>query len=318
MTIVLIILIILVCIIAYLLVQLKQEKEKILKTEKQYEALIEEYIALVKIDVKNDTYEKMKSNPEVDRLLQQNNQQANFQLKTVLSAIIADGEVEELMDFLELSTILERLKNKKIIRYDFQGKYNGWCRAQFMSIDTDKSIVFFSVKQIEEDKNKENQLRFLTENDLLTGLHNETYGVQAVKKQIENRKEGMFCLIEIDDFKTINDQYGSQTGDKVISEIADCLKDSFNSQDILYRRGGARFAVFSKDVQDKQDGRFILKMLESQIAVMDIQNIKITISAGVAFYRVTDAIQYEQLLERAENCLQTSRAINGVSVSYYD
>lgn len=314
----LVIIFILIVTSVYLIINLKKEKNNNINTKKMYHAIMDGYIAVVRIDIIHDTYEKIKVTQVVDNLLQRMNEQANFQMKKIMSYMVENGSVDELLDFVDLTTISERMIDKNRIFYDFHGRYNGWCRVEFLWEDKEKHIVIFTVKAIEEDKIKENKLRFLTLNDQLTELNNENYGSELVMKQIEERLNGMFCLIEVDNFKILNDQYGSQIGDKIIVEVASSIRECFKDEDIIFRRGGARFGVFSKDVVDKQDGRFIMKMLENSIEVINVIDDRITLSTGIAFYRMDENIAYDELLNRAESCLATSRAIDGVSVSYYD
>lgn len=283
-----------------------------------YNVFLKEYIALVRIDLKDDTYELIKINESIQKLLQQTKSQATFQMKNVMKAVVKDEHLEEMLEFVDFPTLPERMKKVKKISFDFYGRFNGWCRAKLTWEDKENQIVLFSVVEIEDDKSKETKLRYLTENDMLSGLHNEKFGVERLKKHLALGDQGMFALVEVDHFKEINDEYGSLIGDKVIVEVANCIIECSKEDDILIRRGGARFAIFANSIPDKQDGRFIMKMLENRIGVIDIEGLKISVSSGVAFYRPEEEITYEELLKRAESCISISRAQEGVSVSYYD
>ncbi len=304
--------------ILFLNKKLVEANREIVDTKNFYETFLQDYIALVRIDVKNDTYEVIKVLDNVAKLLQETNEQATFQMKTVMEAVVKAEHLEEMLEFVDFSTLPERMKKTKKISLDFYGNFNGWCRAKIAWEDKENQTVLFSVVEIEDDKSKENQLRYLTENDILSGLHNEKFGVERLKKHLAMSDSGMFALVEVDHFKEINDGYGSIIGDQVIVEVANCIIECSREDDILYRRGGARFAIFAKNIKDRQDGRFIMKMLENRISVVQIEDLKITISSGVAFFRTEEGITYEELLKRAESCIATSRAQDGVSVSYYD
>lgn len=318
MIICIIIIIILLAVIATLVYRYQKEIEKLKNDGMRNDILLEEYIALVKLYLEKDTFELIKTNEVINKLLQPINEKANFQLQSVMSFMVANGSKEELLAFVNLNDLLERMGNKKRISYDFYGKVNGWCRVEFLIEDRSRKEVLFCVREIEDDKLRENHLKFLTENDALSGLHNETFGISRIQDKINNNIAGMLCLIEVDKFKALNDNYGSQAGDRIIVEVASCMKDVFKDHEIVFRRGGARFAAYLVNLQDKQDGRFIMKLLESQISAIPMDDIKLSISAGVAFYRPEEKITYDQLLARAEGCLATSRDIDGVSISYYD
>ena len=60
--------------------------------------------------------------------------------------------------------------------------------------------------------------------------------------------KGCFMLIDIDDFKHVNDTYGHETGDKVLTEVATALTNVFRKEDVIGRYGGDEFVVFMPDI----------------------------------------------------------------------
>lgn len=247
---------------------------------------LEGYLDIITRRIFQTRYSSIRLTNEIAALLQDVNVQANFQLRTVLNKVATEPFREGLVEFADISTVEERLNESDSLAFDFQGMFNGWCRASFVWANKEEKTVMYMVRLIEKDKLIENQLRYKIENDSLTGFRNEEFGVNTIKQMLDNKKPGMFCLIEVDNFKEINDKYGNDIGDNILVEIADCIKESFKEGDVFIRRGGARFAIFSVDVKDKEDGRFIMKMLESMINVMTIIEEQITISSGVVFNRV--------------------------------
>jgi len=82
--------------------------------------------------------------------------------------------------------------------------------------------------------------------DPLTGLLNRSAFKEAVTDALENRPgQGLLLMMDLDNFKQINDQLGHPTGDKVLREFSDMVSDYFNrNRDIVGRVGGDEFAVF--------------------------------------------------------------------------
>ena len=87
---------------------------------------------------------------------------------------------------------------------------------------------------------------------------------------IANNKSGMFCILDIDNFKDINDDYGHNVGDKVLCGIADVLKIIFRDEDIIFRLGGDEYAIYVMNLNDEEDGKVVMDRVFKEIAKMDI------------------------------------------------
>jgi len=95
------------------------------------------------------------------------------------------------------------------------------------------------------------QLKERMERDPLTGLYNRRFLVRRLEEEINRamRHERPLCamLIDIDDFKQINDQYGHNSGDTVLQKIADLLDRAKRASDIAGRYGGDEFCIVFPD-----------------------------------------------------------------------
>jgi diguanylate cyclase (GGDEF)-like protein len=93
----------------------------------------------------------------------------------------------------------------------------------------------------------QNRLRKLATRDLLTGLYNRNYFNETIVRDIQkaerNNEKLSFLLIDIDDFKRINDEYGHLHGDGVIKACAGILRNSVRKSDFLCRYGGDEFVI---------------------------------------------------------------------------
>ena len=89
--------------------------------------------------------------------------------------------------------------------------------------------------------------------DALRGLWNRVYTEAAVNKMIAQEAKGTLMMIDLDNFKAINDNYGHIEGDRVLKMFADTLRDFSGEEDILCRIGGDEFVVFYKDLTSKSE-----------------------------------------------------------------
>ena len=115
-------------------------------------------------------------------------------------------------------------------------------------------FAFIHIKDISERKEKELELRHKASFDELTGLYNRTTALARIRdmlKESENRI-GALMLVDIDDFKTVNDTFGHVFGDKVLSDTAARLRGVFRKRDMIGRLGGDEFIIFLPSLTHKK------------------------------------------------------------------
>lgn len=124
--------------------------------------------------------------------------------------------------------------------------------------------------------------------DALTGVLNrrafeEQYNYKL--KTFKNSEEHAFILIDIDDFKIINDTYGHQQGDKVICKVAHVLKKSFREDDLVARLGGDEFAIIFWDIKSRENIKKRMEIIFNYLADDEKQlNYSISISIGITCF----------------------------------
>lgn len=140
--------------------------------------------------------------------------------------------------------------------------------------------------------------------DPLTRIYNKTASGEIVDAFLEKSTQGTHVLyvIDIDDFKKINDTFGHTVGDMVISDIATLIREQFTDEAVVGRVGGDEFMVFVKDtsLQEAEAEQLctnVQKTLSGDGAV-----IVVTLSVGMA---VTgkDGYDYSTLFERADHAM---------------
>ncbi len=141
---------------------------------------------------------------------------------------------------------------------------------------------------IDERKNKEEQMRLEMERDSLTGLLNHQTIVNKIKARLETvpvNQPNWLIIIDVDNFKLINDSNGHLVGDAVLCMIADELKNSFPGQ-LHGRIGGDEFIAFVENVPQKQLEK-VIEELNNRVQEFykDTEhNLEVSCSLGVARY----------------------------------
>ena len=174
------------------------------------------------------------------------------------------------------------------------------------------SKVYNDTKQINET-NKD-RLTYEVEHDKLTGLYNRN-GYDSLFHRL-NLENTAYVLIDIDNFKKINDRYGHAIGDKVLRKVGNVLRKYFRSDDYLCRIGGDEFAVLlsdcSKDIADqlKEKGNKINVVLQTKEGELP----PVSLSIGVAFGDEHD--DTDSLFKKADKALYETKNTgrNGVTV----
>lgn len=148
------------------------------------------------------------------------------------------------------------------------------------------------ITDISERKIEEQTIRFQAERDPLTHLFNRRSAIHSLnfllnKAQYENSCIAI-CMVDLDNFKPINDLYGHDAGDKVLIETAKRLNLVLRSSDLIARIGGDEFLLGIQGTKRREDIESLLNKLLNKITeVIDIGNgvyVQIGASIGVALH----------------------------------
>ncbi|MDQ0208140.1 sensor domain-containing diguanylate cyclase [Alkalicoccobacillus murimartini] len=125
------------------------------------------------------------------------------------------------------------------------------------------------------------ELEKLVITDHLTNLHSRNHLEASMDQSLLEHENGTFLLIDIDDFKSINDTYGHQIGDEIIVQVANVIRSNIRETDIAARWGGEELAIYLPTV--KLDiGTDIAKRIVKAVALET--NPSVTISCGVSYW----------------------------------
>ena len=125
-------------------------------------------------------------------------------------------------------------------------------------------------------------LNFKASHDELTGAYNRA-GYELILSTID-RYSTYLLLFDVDRFKSINDQYGHQTGDKVLARFVYVLKKNFRSDDYICRLGGDEFCVFMVHAGEKWKDLLIIKLkkIQAELGTVKEDLPGFTVSCGIA------------------------------------
>lgn len=164
----------------------------------------------------------------------------------------------------------------------FSLDYSVFLRFSVVLIGT-SIFIFISNNEITKTQNRLKKQAFT---DSLTGVFNRVQMPFCLEEAIEkNREKGIastICLIDIDNFKTINDTYGHDAGDKVLMALSRCILSIIDTGDTLFRIGGEEFLILLKD-RNAEDGGKTAESVRAAVAKLPIlKNHPVTISVGVS------------------------------------
>ncbi|MEO2069079.1 MAG: diguanylate cyclase [Desulfurobacteriaceae bacterium] len=132
--------------------------------------------------------------------------------------------------------------------------------------------------------------------------------IDMVKDFYEKNYPFALLMIDIDNFKKINDNYGHQVGDYVLKEVAKTIKENLRARDLVARYGGEEFAVLLPGVsfgQSVQIAERIRKGVEKKLFECKDKEIPVTVSIGVAFMR--EGLDENSLIEKADKALYLAK-----------
>lgn len=150
--------------------------------------------------------------------------------------------------------------------------------------------------------------------DALTGLHNRKWIDEEIEKRLQKRTKFALFVIDFDDFKRINDEYGHVAGDQSLQAFSALLKDGgrFN----IGRWGGEEFIVFCDSATPEE----AVKCAEGIRKTIENNNlcphVKVTISVGIAIYELGDTSV--TLIKRADKSLYQAKFQGKNRVCYID
>ncbi|MGW8192728.1 MAG: GGDEF domain-containing protein [Desulforhopalus sp.] len=176
-------------------------------------------------------------------------------------------------------------------------------------------LVFLRLEtMLKERQGMEEELKIFANTDPLTQVYNRRrfleYLEDEISRFIRYNRPASLLMFDIDHFKNVNDTHGHQAGDMVLREVARTCKDILRDTDIIGRYGGEEFVVFLLET-DKHHALQVAEKLRQTVEKLVIhQNgeaISVTISIGIALFEITNDLNRDVLINRADKALYEAK-----------
>ncbi len=163
----------------------------------------------------------------------------------------------------------------------------------------DHSTLAFTNSMLHEE------LEQLVITDYLTKLYSRNHLDERIQESMNQEKEGTFLLIDIDNFKQINDVYGHQVGDNIIIQVANIMRKNIRDEDIAARWGGEELAIYLPKVE-MEIGYRVAKRIVQAVSIETSPNV--TISIGVSYWHSKDGDRsLKRLFNQADRALYKAK-----------
>ena len=172
-----------------------------------------------------------------------------------------------------------------------------------------------TVRRVVENQMLERHQRLdhLAHHDQLTGLPNRLYLAAHLPDAITEAKENGTLLavlfLDLDRFKHVNDSRGHETGDKLLKTVAQRIRSTMRSQDVVVRMGGDEFVVVMKDVKNTDKVNEAAERINRALSapmVVDGRTLVTTVSIGVALYP-RDGLDMGELLRHSDTAMYQAK-----------
>jgi diguanylate cyclase (GGDEF)-like protein/PAS domain S-box-containing protein len=163
-------------------------------------------------------------------------------------------------------------------------------------------------------KAHQTQLEHIAHYDLLTNLPNRALLADRLRQDMAHAQRHSVLLavayIDLDSFKTVNDQYGHEIGDRLLVALANSMKEAQREGDTLARIGGDEFVAVLTDLADTSCCLPLLKRLlvaASQSFQIGELTLQVSASVGVTFYPQTEVVEPDKLLRQADQAMYQAK-----------
>lgn len=168
-------------------------------------------------------------------------------------------------------------------------------------------------RDITEQSLAEEKIWYNAHYDLLTGLPNRRLFMDRLEQQIKHAKRSNLPLavlfMDLDGFKEVNDTFGHEAGDSLLSEVAKRLTECVREEDTIARLGGDEFTVLLTDAAERKEVEHAAKRIIDALTIpfhIQQESVRIAVSIGIAFYP-QDALSPPTVLRSADQAMYKAK-----------
>ncbi|MDZ7789583.1 MAG: GGDEF domain-containing protein [Xanthomonadales bacterium] len=176
----------------------------------------------------------------------------------------------------------------------------------YMALNVTLALMLF--------RRKEEHLRYMARHDALTGLLNryslDEYAAREVARVQRGEHELSLVVLDLDDFKQVNDKYGHAAGDQVLVQAASRIREIIREADIAFRVGGEEFLVLLPDASAEVAGQVAERLRRALVdKPFECSERTMTVSTSVGVVTFDSLVDdWERLLRRADQALYRAKA----------
>lgn len=187
----------------------------------------------------------------------------------------------------------------------FQSEMKTDEKKKVLELERMKKSLELQLQEMARTVEKQQEMIAMARRDPLTGLRNRQGVSDQINAMLHADCEGAFLIMDMDNFKSVNDTYGHMEGDRVLVRFAKALKRAVEADDIVARLGGDEFVVFTPGHREKYElkakAQQIIRQIERAL-VTPGRLMRVTVSIGIALAPL-DGITYEALYSNADKAL---------------
>lgn len=290
---------------------------------------IMQYILVIENDMDNCEFIKKTLSQEYEVIVQTSEKDAISDLEhrapnlLLLAYSAAEGKGINLLQYIKAKDELKEIPVIFLVESEMEElerDYIGSGAYDFIIKPYNKLVLEARVKRALElerlRKNLEGEIlekgkqidfmKSIIQKDSLTGLWNRAYTEEHINEYLKDpAHSGVLFMIDMDNFKVINDTHGHIVGDETLVEFADTLQSLIRQNDIVCRLGGDEFIVFLKDLSSysiiSEKAEQILMALENRLKNPEIEE-NFSVSIGIAI-APNDGNNFTQLYKNADKSL---------------
>lgn len=194
-----------------------------------------------------------------------------------------------------------------------------WCLVQYQYLYEGKHLVSVigKITDIDEHMRHEDYLLRMSETDGLTGLLNKNASEKRVSETMKRVSKGILFIIDVDNFKDINDRYGHAAGDMALRFLGECMHRTFRESDVMGRIGGDELLIFAENIDSMITARKKVKLLQMHLTECTETGIPpCTVSIGAAGYP-SDGKTYAELYDSADRAMYAAKKKGNSCFSFY-
>lgn len=235
--------------------------------------------------------------------------------------IVHPDDLPALSDFLAVN---EQDKIEAELRIFINVRYV-WFRLEGLVVQSKSQKpwkIIGKFNNIDHIKRENEHLQKKLQQDPMTGIYNKVVTEQLVDRYLQEAEDddvSALFILDLDDFKHINDSFGHLSGDKILTYMTNEMKSVLRSSDIFGRIGGDEFIVFVKNIRTRELASTKARKLCQafhKISIMDGLPCNVSGSVGIAMFP-EDGQSYHELFSKADRALYTAKEQGKDGFAFY-